>query len=46
MCDLVKEGLEILANMKNNVGYQQEEFIKVGYMTIQQTGQFVKACER
>ena len=32
--------------MKNNVGYQQKEFIKAGYMVIQQTGKFVKACER
>ena len=42
----VKEGLETLADMRNNVGFQQEEFIEPGYMAIQQTGQFLKACER
>ena len=34
MYDHVKEGLEALANIKYNVGYQQEEFIETGYMAI------------
>ena len=32
--------------MKNNVPYPPEDFIEAGYMAIQQSKQFTKACEQ
>ena len=38
--------LKTLANMKNNVTYQVEDFIEAAYMVVQQTRQLVKVCKQ